>query len=89
MILKVFQDLCSSKIVIKATDNNCHLFKQGRRHESEPSLCPTMENTDLVFKVTGDSQELTLRSGECGSRQSIQAGPDHPNREVPQLICTK
>ena len=33
-----------------------------------------MENLDLVYQET--------RPGECGSRQAIQAKPDHPNRVV-------
>ena len=37
----------------------------------------------LVPQKTGDSQSLThSRPAECGSRQAIQARPDHPNRVV-------
>ena len=32
------------------------IHKQGRRHEVGPSLCPTMENLDLVYQETSDSK---------------------------------
>ena len=32
------------------------IHKQGRRHEVEPTLCPTMENLDLVYQETSDSK---------------------------------
>ena len=60
------------------------LHKQGRRHEVGPSMCPTVENLDLVFPATSDSKSQTHpRPFECDSRQAIQAGSDHPNRVVP------
>ena len=46
-------------------------------------MYPSVENPDLVFQETGDSQSLThSRLAECGSRQAIQARPDHPYRVV-------
>ena len=46
-------------------------------------MCPTMENLDLVYQETSDSQSPThSRLAERGSRQAIQAGPDHPDRVV-------
>ena len=63
--------------------HNGVIHKQGRRQEVGPSLCPTVENLDLVFQETSDSQSLThSRLAEYGSRQAIQARPDHPNRVV-------
>ena len=60
------------------------LHKQGRRHEVWPTVCPTVENLDLVFPATSDSKSLTHpRPFKCDSRQTIQAGSDHPNRLVP------
>ena len=51
-----------------------HSGKQGRRHEVGRTLCPTVENLDLVFQETSDSQSPThSRPAECGSRQAIQA----------------
>ena len=48
-----------------------------------PSVCPSVENTDLVYQQTGYSQSPTHnRPSECGSRQAIQARPDHSNRVV-------
>ena len=43
-----------------------------------------MENLDLVYQITSDSQSPThSRPAERGSRQAIQARPDHPNGVVP------
>ena len=59
------------------------LHKQGRRHEVGPTVCPTVENPDLVYQKTGNSQSSTHPGPtECGSRPAIQAGPDHSNRVV-------
>ena len=59
------------------------IHKQGRRHEIGSTLCPTMENLDLVFQETSDSQSLIhFRLAECGSKQAIQARPDHSDRVV-------
>ena len=57
------------------------IHKQGRRHEVGPTLCPTMENLDLVYQETRDS------------RQAIQAKPDYPAwsplPEVFHSICSR
>ena len=46
-------------------------------------MCPIVKNLDLVHKETSDSQSPTHpRLAERGSRQAIQARPDHPNRVV-------
>ena len=46
-------------------------------------MCSSMENPDLVFHKTVDSQSPAhSRPAECGSRQAMQARPDHPNRVV-------
>ena len=59
------------------------LHKQGRMHEVGPTLCPIMENLDLVYQETNNSQSSThSRLAECGSRQAIQTRPDHSNRVV-------
>ena len=58
------------------------LHKQGRTHEVGP-LWPTMENPYPVLQETGDPQGPThSRPAECGSRQTILARPDHPDRVV-------
>ena len=55
------------------------IHKQGRRHEVGSTLCPTVENLDLVYQQTSNPKSLThSRPDECGSRQTIQARPDHP-----------
>ena len=60
------------------------LHKQERRNEVGPTMCPTVENLDLVFPATSDSKSSTHpRPFKCDSRQAIQAGSDHPNRVVP------
>ena len=42
-----------------------------------------MENLDLVHQKSSNSQSSThSRPAESGSRQAIQARPDHPNRVV-------
>ena len=85
LALKEFLDPCSDKIIScnNRQYHSCVIHKQGRRHEVGPTLCPALENLDLVFQKTGDSQSLTYsRAAECGSRQAIRARPDHPNRVV-------
>ena len=59
------------------------IHKQGRRHEVGSTMCPTVENLDLVYQETSDSQSPThTRPIECGSRQAIHTRPDHQNRMV-------
>ena len=59
------------------------IHKQRRRHEVGSTLCPIVENLDLVYQEASDSQSLThSRPAERGSRQAIQARPDHPNGVV-------
>ena len=60
------------------------LHKQGRGFEVEHTLCPTVENLDLVYEKSSHSQSSTHpRSAERGSRQAISSRPDHSNRMVP------
>ena len=60
------------------------LHKQGRRHEVGPPLRPSVENLDLVFPATSNSESPTHpRPVKCDSRQTIQAGSDYPNKVVP------
>ena len=64
--------------------NSCSIHKQGRRHEVGPSVCPPLENLDLVFPETSDPKSLPYsRPAKCDSRQAIQTGSDHPDRMVP------
>ena len=59
------------------------IHKQGRRHEVGHTLCPTMENLDLMYQKSSNSQSLTHpRPAEGGSGQTISTGPDHSNRMV-------
>ena len=58
------------------------LHKQGRRHEIGSSMCPTVENLNLVFPATSDAKSSTHpRPLKCDSRQtgwvrpSRQSGP--------------
>ena len=60
------------------------LYQQGRRHEVGPTLCPTLENLDLVHREASDSESTThSRPPKCSGRQIVQIGSDHPNRMVP------
>ena len=64
------------------------LYKQGRRHEVGPLVCPTVENLDLVHQKTSDLKGSTHpRPSECNSGQAVQTGPDHSNRMVPPSGC--
>ena len=47
-------------------------------------MCPTVENLDLVYPATSNSESPTHpRLTKCGSRQAIPAGSDHPDGMVP------
>ena len=59
------------------------IYKQGGRHEVGPTLCPSVEDLDLVFWKTSDPQSSThTRPAKRDSRQAIQARPDHSDRVV-------
>ena len=60
------------------------LHKQRRRHEVGPSLCPTVENLDLVFPATSNPQSPAYPwPAKCDSRQAVQTKSNHSNRMVP------
>ena len=60
------------------------IHKQGRGHEVGLTLCPAVEDLDLVHQKSSHPQSPTHpRPAECGSRQTIQTRPDHSNRIVP------
>ena len=60
------------------------LHQQGGRHEVGPTLCPTLENLDLVYRETSDSEGPThSRPPKCGGGQTVQIGTDDSNRMVP------
>ena len=60
------------------------LYKQGGWDEVRPTMCSSMENPDLVYQKTGDSQSSTHpQSAKCYSRQAIQTGANHSNGMVP------
>ena len=60
------------------------LHKQRRRHEIRSSVRPTVENFGLVLPKASDSKSPTHPGApKCDSRQTIQAGSDHPDRVVP------
>ena len=62
----------------------CLLHKQGGRHEVGPTLCPSLENPDLVHQTPSNTQSPTHpRPIKCSSRQTIPPGSDHSNRMVP------
>ena len=60
------------------------LHQQGRRHEVGPTLCPTLENLDLVLREASDSEGPThSRPPKCSGRQTVQIGTDYSERMVP------
>ena len=60
------------------------LHKQRGRYEVLPTLCPAMENLDLVYQQTSHSPGMThSRPSECSDRQAVQIGSDHSTRMVP------
>ena len=60
------------------------LHQKGRRHEVGPTLCPTLENLDLVYREISDSEGPThSRPPKCSGRQTVQIGTDYSNRMVP------
>ena len=62
----------------------CLLHKEGGRHEVGPTLCPSLENPDLVYQTPSNTQSPTHpRPTKCSSRQTIPPGSDHSNRMVP------
>ena len=58
LALKEFQDLCLNNIVLTATDNTTVVayINKDWGDEVGPSVCPSVENPDLVLEETGDSQ---------------------------------
>ena len=84
LALKEFQDPCSNKIVLVATDNTTvvsYINKEGGMRSGP--LCA------LLWRILTwcTRKQVTLsptysRPAEHGSRQAIQARSDHPNRVV-------
>ena len=55
-----------------------------KKYEVGPSVYPSVENPDLVYQETGNTQSSTHpRLAECDSRQAIQTRSNHSNRMVP------
>ena len=87
LALKEFQALH------KQGSYHCHrqhycgsLHKQGRGNEIRPSVCPSLENDDLVYQKSSYSEsQAHPRPSKHDTRQTIQTGPNHSNRMVPQL----
>ena len=86
LALKEFQNLCCNKTVLVATENTpvfAYINKEGG-DEIGLSVCPTVENTVLVYQETSNSQSTSHpRPSERDSRQAVQTGPDHSNIVVP------
>ena len=60
------------------------LHQQGGRHEAGPTLCPSLENLDLVHRETSDCEGPThSRPLKCSGRQIVQIRTDQTNRMVP------
>ena len=82
LALKEFQDLCIHKIVLVETDKTTvvsYINKEGSM-KSGP-LCALLWRILTWYTRNQVTQSPThSRPAECGSRQAIQARPDHPNR---------
>ena len=85
LVLKEFRTLVLNKTVLIATDNTtvvAYIKKEGGDEIGLP-VCPTVENTVLVYQAASNSQGTSHpRPAERDSRQAIQAWPDHSNRVV-------
>ena len=63
--------------------NSGCLYQQRGGVEIGLPVCPTVENTVLVYQATSNTQGTSHpRPAERDSRQAIQAWPDHSNRVV-------
>ena len=63
--------------------NSGCLYPQRRGDEIRLPVCPTVENTVLVYQAASNPQGTSHpRLVERDSRQAIQAWPDHSNRVV-------
>ena len=63
--------------------NSGCLYQQRRGDEVGLSVCPTVENTVLVYQAASSPQGTSHpRPAERDSRQAIQAWPDHSNGVV-------
>ena len=87
LALKEFQNLCANKIVLVATDNTTvmsYINKEGGMRSC--ILCALLWRI-LTWctrhQVTLKARHIPVYAAECGSRQTIQTGPDHSNRMVP------
>ena len=81
---RVSKPLCKQDSTCGNRQHYSDVVYKQRRHEVGHTLCPTMENLDLVYQTSSNSKSPTYpRAAECGSRQAIQTGPDHSNRMVP------
>ena len=85
LALKEFQDLCSTNIVLVATDNTtvvAYINKEAGM--KSVCLCALLENSVLLHQETGNPQGTSHpRPAERDSRQAIQTWPDHSNGMVP------
>ena len=63
--------------------NSGCLYQQRGGNEIGLLVCPTVENTVLVYQAASNTQGTSHpRPAERDSRQAIQAWPDHSNRVV-------
>ena len=87
LAIKEFRTLVCNKTVLIATDNTtvvAYINKEGGGGgEIGLPVCPTVENTVLVYQAASNPQGTSHpRPAERDSRQAIQAWPDHSNRVV-------
>ena len=93
---KEFQDRCSDKIILVATDNTTvvsYINKEGGLKSGSLYALLWAILTWCSRKPVTQSP-IHSRADECGSRQAIQARPDHPKKwsllpEVFQSVCSR
>ena len=86
LALKEFQSLCTCKIVLVATDNTTvvsYLNKEGGMRSGTLCALPWRILTWCTRHRVTLKSPTHSGSTERGSRQAIQARPDHSNRMVP------
>ena len=92
LALKEFQDLCENNIVLIATNSTtvvAYINKDWELKLIGPSMCPSLENADLVFQKAGYSQSPThSRPSKCGCRQ-IGISEWYLLSEVVHVICNR
>ena len=63
LTLRVLRPLLKQDSTCSNWQHHSSVIHKGRRNEVGPTLCPTMENLDLVYQETSDSKHDTFQAG--------------------------